>query len=409
MSLVRPVVYRACMTGSSPSDAVGDPTGPGPRPPRDGPVLGVLTAAAQVVGTLIAAQGQPAKLSLLGYALLIVSGLALAFRHTHSTGSLVIIAAATTAYHLQDYPRGPTVLALAIAAVVAVRAGHHHLVWVNAVLWYVVYVVFAAATIGHDLVVAAWIVGFGLLAEGLVALVRTIRRLWAEQERLQQEQKLRKAGEERLLIAQELHDVLGHHLSLINVRAGVGLHLMDRQPDQARAALDTIKQASAEALREVQSVINALNPAGRAAPLAPAPGLGQLDGLTGDAGLPVHTAITGEPRPLPPEIDLAAYRIVQEALTNVRRHAGPGATAAIALDYRLEELMVQVEDDGGAQRRPDRDAESVAAPVDGNGIGGMRERARVLGGSLTAQPRPGGGWQVRALLPLPAPESQEET
>ena len=412
MSLFRPVVYGAAMTGASSPDGEDDPPAePAPERPKGTAGIAVLTAAVQVVGTVIAVQGQTVKLSLLGYALLIVSGLLLTFRNAHPTGTFIMIAAATTTYHLLDYPPGPTVVALAVAAALAIKAGHHHLVWVNAVVWYAVYAIFADTTAGHDLVVAAWTLGFGLLAEALIAMVRTIRQMWSEQERLREEQELRKAGDERLRIAQELHDVLGHHLSLINVRAGVGLHLMDRQPDQARAALDTIKQASAEALREVQSVINALNPAGQAAPLAPAPGLGRLDGLTLDAGLPVRTTISGDPRPLPPEIDLAAYRIVQEALTNVRRHAGTGAAAGIVIDYQPEELMVQVEDDGGAPGLFAAFASFAPTAAEGNGISGMRERARALGGSLTAQRLPGGGWQVRALLPLPqpAPESEPES
>jgi signal transduction histidine kinase len=173
---------------------------------------------------------------------------------------------------------------------------------------------------------------------------------------------------------------------------------MDRQPDQARAALDDIKLASAEALREVRSVLDALYPAGQAALRAPAPRLGRLDELTVDAGLPVRTTMSGTPRALPAEIDRAAYRIVQEALTNVRRHAGTGATATVMIEYRQEELVMQIEDDGGAAR-------PVTTPtIEGNGLTGMRERATTLGGSLTAHPLPGGGWQVHARLPLPAPE-----
>jgi signal transduction histidine kinase len=129
----------------------------------------------------------------------------------------------------------------------------------------------------------------------------------------------------------------------------------------------------------------------RAAPRAPAPGLDRLDELTVDAGLPVQVTVLGTARPLPAGPDLAAYRIVQEALTNVRRHAGPAATAALTLDYRPDELIVQI-DDTGAGGLPD---------AEGNGISGMRTRATTLEGTLTAGPRPDGGWRVRATLPLP--------
>jgi signal transduction histidine kinase len=193
-------------------------------------------------------------------------------------------------------------------------------------------------------------------------------------------------------MAAELHDVLGHHLSLINIRAGIGLHLMDREPEQARAALDTIQQTSAEALREVQAVLTTLYPSGPAAPRAPAPGLERLDDLTGDAGLPTRTVISGEPVPLPAGVDRAAYRIVQEALTNIRRHADRGATATVTIDYRPDALVIHVDDDG--------DVRDARPP--GNGITGMRERAAALGGTVTAGPSPDGGWRVHADLPFGA-------
>src|SRR5262249_44519529 len=138
-------------------------------------------------------------------------------------------------------------------------------------------------------------------------------------------------------------------LSLINVQAGVGLHLMDERPEQARAALTAIKQASAEALREVRSVLSALRPEEETAPRAPAPGLAALPQLVADvtaAGLAVRTGTEGTVRPLPAEVDRAALRVVQEALTNVRRHAGPGAAAVVTVAYREDDLVVSVCDDG---------------------------------------------------------------
>ena len=314
-----------------------------------------MTALAQTLGTTLLVGEQSARLSVLAYALLASGGLLLSSRNTHPVGTLVLVSATTLTYHLLGYPSGlTTFLALILAGLAA-------------------------------------LVGFG----------RFIGRMIREQERLSAERRRRQASEERLRIAQELHDVLGHHLSLINVRAGVGLHLMDRQPDQARAALDTIKLASSEALREVRSVLDALYPADQAAPRAPAPGLERLDELTDGAGLPVRMTIGGERRPLPAEIDRAAYRIVQEALTNVRRHAGMGVTAAVTIEYLPEELVAQVEDDGGAPRPV------VVTPTGGNGVSGMRERATTVGGTLTAGPLPDGGWRVRALLPLPAPGPQD--
>jgi signal transduction histidine kinase len=227
---------------------------------------------------------------------------------------------------------------------------------------------------------------------------REMARSAAEAARARQEQSRRQASDERLRIARELHDVLGHHLSLINVRAGVALHLLDSRPDEVRGALDAIKQASAEALREVRTVLATLNPTDGPAPRTPTPGLSDVDGLADEAraaGLPVTVRREGVARPLPPEVDRAGYRIVQEALTNVRRHAGSEASATVTIGYAGNTLTLRIADTG---------AGSSSSTVDGsgNGIPGMRERAAALGGALTAGDVPDGGFQVEARLPIEA-------
>ncbi|MEJ3745357.1 histidine kinase [Actinomycetes bacterium KLBMP 9797] len=367
------------------------------RSSQPGPGLAVLTALAQTAGTALAAPGPPAAVGFSGYGLLVLSGLALADRHKYPRVNGLIVAGATVAYHVLDHPTGLTFLAPMIAASALVTAGRRWFAWAAATMAYALWAVLNSTTVDGALTAAALVAGLGLCAEVATVVVRGSLRSLREQRRLQEERERRQASEERLRIAAELHDVLGHHLSLINVRAGVGLHLMDRAPDQARAALDTIQQTSAEALREVQAVLNRLYPSGEDAPRAPAPGLDRLDGLTADAGLPVRTVIGGVPRPLPAGTDRAAYRIIQEALTNVRRHAGPGATVTIRIEYRPEALMVWVDDDGGA-RAP------APAPA-GTGITGMRERAAALGGALAAGPAPDGGWRVCAELPAREPAS----
>jgi signal transduction histidine kinase len=188
--------------------------------------------------------------------------------------------------------------------------------------------------------------------------------------------------------------VLAHNISLINVQAGVALHLMDEQPGQARSALEAIKQASNDALGELRSVLDVLRQGDEQPPRAPASGLASLDRLVAGAeatGLEVSTRVEGTPRPLPAGTDLAAFRIVQESLTNVTRHAGP-ASATVLVRYGNDDLTVQVDDDG---RGP-----AAADGAGGNGIRGMRERAAALGGELSAGSRPGGGFRVRARLPL---------
>ncbi|XVV14861.1 sensor histidine kinase [Actinoplanes sp. CA-131856] len=231
-----------------------------------------------------------------------------------------------------------------------------------------------------------------------------IMKVRAERARAREEQEKRQASEERLRIARELHDVLGHHLSLINVQAGVGLHLMERQPEQAREALTAIKTASAEALREVRAVLGVLRTEDEAAPRQPALGLSRLEDLTADAGLPVETKVTGDPRELPPEVDRAAYRIVQEALTNVRRHAGPGATACVNVDYLPTALHLGIRNNGTVPPPGlEADADHGAPAGAGTGIAGMRARAESLGGQVEAGPVDG-GYLVSVLLPTPKEE-----
>jgi signal transduction histidine kinase len=378
----------------------GGPPWPGHRRLPGGPPIGlaVLIALVQAAGTTLAGRGQPEQLDPLGYALLVGGGLALAARRRWPVPTYAATAAAALAYQLLDYPGGPSYVAAIIAGIGAVKAGQRYPAWAVTAAAYAGWLALAAPSLRQAVVLAGWVLGMLVVAEWARAAVQHRARaaqVQQERARARDEQQRRQASEERLRIARELHDVLGHHLSLINVQAGVGLHLIDSQPAQARAALGAIKQASAEALREVRSVLATLHPAGESVPLAPAPGLDRLAELTTGAGLPVRTSVRGQPRPLPAGVDRTAYRIVREALTNVRRHAGAGATATVMLEYRREELVVQVDDDGvGA---------AATAVAGGGGISGMRERTAALGGSLSAGPGPAGGYSVRARLPLPAP------
>ncbi|MCZ7422007.1 MULTISPECIES: histidine kinase [unclassified Micromonospora] len=393
------------MSRSSPGADVASPDEPPTS--RPGPGLAVLTALAQPVGTAIVAGWQHASVGIVGYVLLVFSGLALADRHRFPRRNFLIVVAVTLAYHLLGRPVGVTLLAPMIGAAAVMAAGHRWLVAATTAGSYAFWVLVSGATLNQALAALALIAGAGLVTEIGILVAAEVRNGIAEQRRLSEERQRRRASEQRLMIAAELHDVLGHHLSLINMRAGVGLHLMDRDPEQARAALDAIAQSSAEALREVQAVLNTLYPAGGAAPRTPAPGLDRLAELTGDAALPTRTVIDGTSRQLPAAVDRAAYRIVQEALTNIRRHAGPGAAATVTIGYRPEALVVEVDDDGGGAPPP----EPGPVPPAGNGITGMRERAAALGGELSAGPAPdgSGGWRVRATLPLGSDETREAT
>ncbi|GIE85113.1 histidine kinase [Actinoplanes regularis] len=252
---------------------------------------------------------------------------------------------------------------------------------------------FAAAGLGLMILLGA---AARMRAENYAEQARTR----TEQARTRAEQERRQASEERLRIARELHDVLGHHLSLINVQAGVGLHLMDQRPEQAREALAAIKSASAEALREVRSVLGVLRTEGEAAPRQPTLGLNRLQELTEAAGIPVRTTVTGEPRELPAEVDRAAYRIVQEALTNVRRHAGPQPEADVAVGYLPTALYLSIRNGGPVTAEP---PSPLPDGERGSGITGMRARAESLGGRLEAGRPPTGGFLVTVILPTRQP------
>jgi signal transduction histidine kinase len=377
-------------------------------------MLPLLVGLIQVIGCTVASRYHPEigrRLDGLGYALLVAGPVALVPRRRLRVPVLVVVAAVTLAYYLLNYPPGPFFLAGLVALLGTVRTGHRTAaIAVSAAAWLgfagtgrVLHTIGGVPVrwpgLGGALAFATWLAVIVIVGEGIRS--RSIRfaeiaRTRAEQARARAEQQRRQASEERLRIARELHDVLGHHLSLINVQAGVGLHLMDDRPEQARASLLAIKQASAEALREVRSVLGVLRPEDEKAPRAPAPSLANLDELVATAGarLEVH----GEPVDVPPELDRAAYRIAQEALTNVRRHAGPAARATVTLGYRKDGLSVVVEDNGrGAAAAPDGAGEG-----EGNGIAGMRARATALGGDLTAGPGPAGGFRVEARLPWEA-------
>ena len=364
--------------------------------------VAALVGVAQLGLTPLAARNQPDRhpLDLVAFALLAVGPVALLWRRRSPAGVLAAVTAACVVYFALAYPYGPAWLALIVAFWTAVTRGARRLAWATALLGLAAYFLLAAlldrgahaASVPAILAHLGWLLV--VLAAAEVATASRQRRLAAEQSRA--EEARRRAGEERMRIARELHDVLAHNISLINVQAGVALHLMDEQPGQSRSALQAIKQASNDALGELRSVLDVLRQGDEAPPRAPASGLAHLDSLVaraGATGLEVRTRVEGTPRPLPAGTDLAAYRIVQESLTNVTRHAGP-ASATVRIAYGDHDLTVQVDDNGKGPTA------SRSNGIGGNGIRGMRERVAALGGELSAGPRPGGGFRVLARLPL---------
>lgn len=360
----------------------------------------LLVAFVQILGTHLTAQRQPDRepLDALAYALLAAGPVALLARHRFPVGAYVFVFCTTLAYSLIGYPRGPIWFALIISFFNVVLTGHQLVAVTSLVLGYVGFLWLPyllgsepAPTLGAGLGLAAWLLVLLSAAE----FVRARRERALEAVRIREEEARSRATEERLRIARELHDALGHHLSLINVQSGVALHINEELPEQARSAFAAISEASKEALTELRSVLDILRQTDEQAPRSPTPSLGRLDALVSQAeaaGLTIRTEATGEVRPLPFGVDVAAFRIVQEALTNVSRHAGK-ATATVHLDYGERDLTVQIEDDGFG-------AATDAKVGTGKGILGMRERVAAFGGELEAGPRPGGGFRVRARLPL---------
>ncbi|MCF6524375.1 sensor histidine kinase [Streptomyces sp. JJ36] len=384
----------------------GPPPGPpGSRPPAPRwpwPSTAVL-AVVVLAGSHFAAQGQPERVGMdtLSRALLLLAVAFLLVRRRWPAVAALGTAAAVTAYVVAGYAYGPVYLCVVVATFSAVPAGRRGAAWAGllllwsgqalAGLWLYRWLPPGGDTFSWGAAVAptAWLLALAAAAE----LVRVRREQWARRREEEAAAERRRVDEERLRIARELHDVLAHSISVINVQAGMGLALLDSDPEQARTALTTIKSASKEALGEVRQVLGTLRTPGEA-PRAPAPGLGRLPELAAQAaraGLRVETRTEGDPVPLPPGAELAAFRIVQEALTNVVRHSA-ARRAEVLLRYAADRLEIRVDDEGPGK--------AADAPGGGNGLTGMRERAAGLGGTVEAGPRPGGGFRVRALLPL---------
>ena len=237
------------------------------------------------------------------------------------------------------------------------------------------------------------VVGIALaLVPAMFALLRRSRR---ESERVARDQDRRRyAYEERMRIARDVHDVVGHSLSVITMQAGVALHVLDRRPDQVAESLEAIRTTSREALAELRMTLEVFRDPEAGEPRAPVPGLARLDELVGalrKAGrtVEVERVSFADQEPVPAAVDQAAFRIIQEGLTNVVRHAEQAA-ATVRVVREPGRLVVEVVDDGPA----------TAEPVAGNGIRGMGERARVVGGTVQVTARPAGGVLVRAVLPV---------
>jgi signal transduction histidine kinase len=393
-------------------------------------LLGLFVAAMQVQGTLAKPSEEVSRpltdLGHLGYVLLIVSGLVLAVRRRWPAPVFITAALASLVYFTINFPDGPGWIGLCVAlyTLTAYGDGRRSLVIAGvgitllAIGWLV-----AAADIEPRAAIG-WVffrIAASVMAAALGESVRSRHVIAAEAqeraelaERTREEEARARVDAERLRIAREVHDTVAHAIAIINVQSGVTAYLLDKRPERAREALETIEQTSAQALHEMRAVLGVLRDSDNGR--VPHPGLGRINELAAkarDAGLDVKLEVSSSTAPLPSVVDNTAYRILQESITNVIRHVGP-TRVTVALDYGTDVLEVRVADEGGRDASgddaagPDALAEHRAGTVTGSsaepgrGIVGMRERCGLLGGELTAGPRPCGGFEVKARLPLAA-------
>ncbi|MFG3255185.1 sensor histidine kinase [Streptomyces sp. NPDC048172] len=362
------------------------------------------------VGAALTEPGTPGtELDAYGYALMLAPGLALLASRRAPVPVLLLASVCLAAYEVRDHPGDVVAFPVIAAVYAAVRRGHRPVLLAPVAA--LVVAIAGGVLTGDDgqsvyeavqsrFLLAGWIVAaamIGQAARNWEAYLEQVERRAEDAERSREEAALRRADEERLRIARELHDSLTHSISVIKVQAGVAVHLARKRGEEVPAALLAIQEAGSDASRELRSTLGVLRTAdGADDGTAPsASGLGRLDKLlerARAAGLRASLTVTGERRPLPGDTDTAAYRIIQESLTNAARHAGPSATATVTVGYEPSRLTLRVEDDGRAS--PDRPV------VPGTGLIGMRERVTALDGELEAGARPGGGFAVRARLPL---------
>jgi signal transduction histidine kinase len=332
------------------------------------------------------------------YALVVVLNAPLAFRRRAWGAALAIALAAGTVYAARQYP---PIVALGVPLIVYLAATRLDDRRSRAVLIVTALVSWIGATLaagGTDpasvfVVAGAWLLGHYVRTRRL--LVAELEQRAVDLEREREERAGRAVAEERLRIARELHDILAHTMSVVAVQAGTGRLVAPTQPGEAIKALTAVEETTRSAMHEMRQVLTVLRADDDAdASVGPTPRLDDLAALVAqvtEAGIAVDVRVEGAPRAIPTTVSLAAFRITQEALTNVIKHAGP-AHAWVLVRYSEHDVMVEVRDDGHGAASP--------AAGGGHGLIGMRERAAVHGGKLIAGPAPNGGFRVRARLPL---------
>jgi signal transduction histidine kinase len=335
------------------------------------------------------------------FVLLAGSGLVLVARRFLPLASYVASLAFASLYLVTGHPPGPIYIAPFIALLTLVSTSRL-VVWSSSAIVGAALLTVAPIGTGGTVLSAAIWAGVWLLLTGLFALWVMIRRRFVAEARARADlakrneaaEGRRRTAEERLSIAREMHDVVGHSLAVISLQAGVAERLLETRPDEVRKSVAAIRKVSREALTELRAELALLRGDGSPAERAPAPDLRALPRLVDsmrEAGLQVELEFDPDQKPVPEIVAAAAYRIAQESLTNVVRHAGVGVHTTVRVEFDGKNLQVEVADDGRG---------AVGEPA-GSGIDGMRERVAVLGGEFAAGPRPQGGFRVWASIPSP--------
>jgi len=358
-------------------------------------------------GVTVSVDGAPVPAHWPGFLLTGIACAALAWARSHPRSTAVVTIACATALAALGYTLSPLLLAPAMLALffLALRTGQKT-AYAYTVAAIAILVCTALIASPHgDLALetagtAAWLllpVALGITARLRAAYLEAANARAEYAERTREEEARRRVADERMRIARELHDVTAHHLALANAQVGTVIYLMDTEPGTARTMAGDLNATIVAALEELKATVGLLRQADDPeSPLEPAPGLAQLPGLAASfrpAGLTVTISTEGEPRPLSPGTDLTAYRIIQEALTNVTKHAA-ASDARVRLAYAGDRLRITVTNDSTGHPPP------AAADGPGYGLIGMRERALSVGGRLRAGHRPAGGFEVAAELPL---------
>lgn len=363
--------------------------------------LAAVVVAVIVAGTLHIEQGDAARAhDALALVCGLVAGASLVVWRRYTLPMVAVVGTAMFVYMVRGYPGGPALLPGPIAAAfLGYRVARPLVWWVGGAFASMVVVgqwigdghLGAAGIIGTGWMVAAVFAGQVVAARGERVTAERERRLLTEQQAI---------TDERLRIARDLHDSVAHAMATINVQSGVAAHLLDRRPEQARSALEAIRQASSDVLDELGAILGALRRDEGEAPRAPTAGLDRLEELVDRSradGLTITCSVAGDRALVPPSLGTAAYRVVQEALSNTRRHAGPDAEVSVAVDIVGPGTMsVAVVDDGGTRVNG---ARTSVSPGLGLGLAGMRERVEATGGSLDTgvRPPPRRGFSVRAV------------